>query len=502
MRIPYQGFVGPASMLSSPNVDSQQAINIYPEIVESGLGKEGNRLYYKSVNGLLNIKEVGDGPIRLVHFDNTPKSALIPDTRVLVVSGDELYKLVYNTSTLVWDSTLLGTLGTSTGVVRAASANIDLGITVLVDGIDQYRYRAYESSPGVVTEQFDSFTDLTYPTVERPVNVIWLDGYFIYNSSISNQFYVSDWNTITADPLSFASAEGDPDDIMAIIANQRNLWILNERTYEIWSNVGNADFPFERVAFVEKGTVASHSVAQINDTVFWLGRDKSGQGSVYASQGTQFQRISTHALEQAIAGYADISSANAYTFEQSGHSFYVLNFAEATWVYDMSTQLWHQRVALIDGELTRHRASFHTFVPEFGIHMLGDYEDNRIYQLSSTHFYDDEYPLTRIRTGPHISNKGEWIVFNSFQLDVETGVGLNGSGQGSSPIIILQWSDDGGHTWSNEKEASIGTIGARSTRVIWRRLGRSRDRVFRVIYTEPTDLTIMGAWIDMESEAS
>jgi len=81
------------------------------------------------------------------------------------------------------------------------------------------------------------------------------------------------------------------------------------------------------------------------------------------------------------------------------------------------------------------------------------------------------------------------------QLDCETGVGLN-DGQGSDPQVMLRWSDDGGHTWSNEHWVSIGKIGQYGKRAIWRRLGMTlklRDRVYEISGTDPVKIDIMGA---------
>jgi hypothetical protein len=84
----------------------------------------------------------------------------------------------------------------------------------------------------------------------------------------------------------------------------------------------------------------------------------------------------------------------------------------------------------------------------------------------------------------------------SFQLDLEPGVGIDGTGQGTSPQAMLQFSNDGGHSWSNEKWASVGAIGQLTTRVIWRRLGRSRDKVFKIRMTDPVKTVWIGATLN------
>jgi len=489
----FKGFIGPAYQLNSKSIECQRTVNMYPEIIESGTGKEGEVMALLPTPGLTNVLDVGDGPIRLIHVD--------PRDTVFVASGDEMYKISY--SGAIWTATLLGTLNTSNGSIRAASnllANGD-SITVFVDGEDSYAYR-YLSA----VETFDDYAGFSYSQVDGATNVEFIDGYFIFNKPNTNQFYASEWGSFSVDPLSFATAEGDPDNGMALIANTRDLILLNERSTEIFVNTGNADFPFERVSggFIEVGCVAPYSVAKINGIVFWLGRDAKGQGNVYAAQGLQPQRISTHAIEQAISSYAqdDITTADAFTYSMNGHSFYVLNFPDASWVYDLSTKMWHERAYNNAGILERQRANYHAFIPQWGKHLVGDYEDNRIYELSDTVYTDDGEEIPRIRVTPHITASLKNVFHNSLTLDLEYGVGLSGSGQGIDPVVSLSWSNDGGHTWSNEMTASIGKIGERKVRAKFNRLGMARDRVYKVVMSDPVKFIVMGAEIEVEGGMS
>jgi hypothetical protein len=71
-----------------------------------------------------------------------------------------------------------------------------------------------------------------------------------------------------------------------------------------------------------------------------------------------------------------------------------------------------------------------------------------------------------------------------------------GAQTGYDPAVMLRWSDDGGHTWSNEHWATIGKIGEYYRRVFWRRLGMTlklRDRVYELSGTDPVKISIMGA---------
>lgn len=489
----FQGFIGPAYTLRSDSIECQRLVNLYPEMNEAGTGKEGEVAHYLSTPGLNNLIEVGQGPMRLQYTD--------PRGTILVVSGDELYKLSYSGS--IWSSTLLGELNTSNGAVIAASNKLANGdtITVFVDGEDSYTYEYVSSA-----ETFDDYAGRSYQQVDGATHVDFIDGYFIFNKPDSGEFFVSEWGSFNVDPLSFATAEGDPDNLVALKAMQRDLWLFGQKSIEVFVNSGNVDFPFERVSggFIEKGCAAPYSVAKLDGVMFWLGRDLSGQGIVYAAKGLEPQRISTHAIEASIQGYAidSIQNATSYTYHEGGHSFYVLNFSEATWVFDLTTKLWHERAYNNEGNLERHRASVHAFVPQLGLHLVGDYALNAVYALKHDVYADDGAPIIRLRSSPHVSSGGTNVFCKSFQLDMEAGVGLDGGAQGSDPQVVLDWSDDGGHTWSNELWASAGAIGKKKTRVKWFRLGRFRDRVFRIRITDAIKVVILGAEIDLEKGAS
>jgi Phage stabilisation protein len=494
------GFVGQAYNLKNKQVNAQRMVNLYPEMDESGSAKEGQIAYLKSTNGYNQIMGLGSGPIRLIHFDGLQNDdgTYLQLNRIFVVSGNQVFRLTYDS--FGWDTLLLGELGTYTGSVSAASLSIDYGVTIFVDGSNEnYVYHKIDAA----TETFQTFTAAGYSGVQRATQVYWLDGFIIWIVKDSNKFYISQWNTITVDPLDFASAEGDPDSIVAVISNHRDLWLLNERSVEIHANTGNADFPFERVqgGFIENGCLAAFSVCKISGMVFWLGRDKNGQGIVYAAASANHQRISTHAIEYAITTYANPELATAYTYQKDGHIFYCLNFSEASWCYDLTTKSWHERAFTNNGLLERHRAEWVTFFPNFGQHIFGDYENGNIYAFNDNTFTDNGSPITRLRSTPHISNNRNLIQFKKLELDMQFGVGLDGdpSAVGADPQVMMRFSNDGGFTWSSERWLSFGKIGEFKKRVRWMLLGASRDRVFEVKVTDPVNVIFIAAELDAEA---
>jgi hypothetical protein len=72
-----------------------------------------------------------------------------------------------------------------------------------------------------------------------------------------------------------------------------------------------------------------------------------------------------------------------------------------------------------------------------------------------------------------------------------------------NPVINLRWSDDGGYTWSSYLPVSFGPSGAYLDRVIWRRLGNSRMRVFEVSTGQNnTKLTLINAYLELRGGQS
>jgi hypothetical protein len=309
---------------------------------------------------------------------------------------------------------------------------------------------------------------------------------------------------LSVDPLDFASAEGDPDNLVSLIIDHREAWLFGTNSIEVWYDAGLPDFPLQRIqgAFNEIGCAAAYSVAKLDNGLFWLGADARGRGIVYRANGYTGQRISTHAIEWQIQQYSTISDAIGYTYQQDGHAFYVLIFptAETTWVYDVATQAWHERAGWDNGNFVRHRSNCQVSYNNQII--VGDFENGNIYAFDLETYADNgdiQKWLRSWRALPTGANNLKRTSQHTLQIDCETGVGLN-TGQGDDPQMMLRWSDDGGHTWSNEQWASIGKVGEYFQRTFYRRLGMTlklRDRVYELSGTDPVKIAIVGAQLDV-----
>jgi hypothetical protein len=504
--------LGESYVARSVNAAAAQMINLYPEIVKEG--KEA--AYLQRCPGLKWIADVGEGPIRgLWAYGGV----------LYAVSGDGFYKLDSTTYAPTWLGEVIGT-----GPVSMADNGTQLFIAA--NG-PSYIWNAK-------TAVYKRIMDLDF---KGAVTVGFIDGYFVFNEPNSQTIWITSlYDGLAIDPLDFASAEGNPDNVVALIVDHREVWIFGTQTVEVWYDQGSSDpaaFPLQRIqgAFNEIGCAAPYSLAKADNRLFWLGSDARGHGMVYVANGYTGQRISTHAVEWQIQSYGNLSDAVGYTYQQDGHTFYVLTFPSArdgrgaTWVYDVSTNSWHERASWRNELFGRHRSNCQQYFQDNNF--VGDYLDGRVYVFDPTVYSDDDQTQRWVRSWRALdSNKNDLkrTAHHSLQLDCETGTEAGPiislttgvlatedlrlletedfqhtllisnnrtySPGPSDPQVMLRWSDDGGHTWSNEHWRSMGKIGQYGFRTYWRRLGMTvklRDRVYEVSGTDPVKIAVMGA---------
>ena len=500
--------LGSAYVTRSVNAADNRMVNLFPEMIAEG-GKEP--AFLNRAPGLRLVTKVGVGPIRgLWTFDNN----------LYVASGNTLYKVDSQ-----YNSRALGILANDGPVSMT-----DDGIHLMV---------ACNGPSFVYNADTDLFGQITDPDFPGALTVSYLDGYFVFIEPNSQKVWTTTLLDPTSiDPLDFASAEGDPDHLVSSIVNHSEVWLFGGNSIEVWYNAPTgAGFPLQRIqgAFNEIGCAATFSVAKLDNSLFWLGADDRGRGIVYRSNGYTGVRVSTHAIEWQIQQYGNITDAIAYSYQQDGHAFYVLTFptAQATWVYDIATQAWHERASFTNGEFGRHRSNcqvaFNSQV------LVGDYQGADIYAFDLNTYADHNRTQKWLRSWralPTGANNLKRTAQHQLQLDCETGVGLPGVieipghvylnplqivgdfiindyveiiyhvDNFVQPQVMLRWSDDGGHTWSNEHWKSMGGVGEYFKRVIWRRLGMTtklRDRVYEISGTDPVKIAIMAAELDVEA---
>lgn len=412
-----------------------------------------------------------------------------------------------------WNMTVISTLAPGTNPVSMADNGLAM---ILVDGTPNTGYavdlttlamtpiNAANNSPPVVLGVF------AFPGADR---VAMMDGYFILNSP-GTESYFSSYNNVPTgsgasaqnglmfDSLWFAAKNGYPDHLVAAIINQRSIWLIGERTTEVHYNAGAAAFPFAVMPgpYVQHGCVAKYSIAQLNESAFWLSQDQTGANIAVKTNGYNVARISTHAIETEWRTYATTADARGSTFQQNGHTFYQLDFptADRSWRYDNSTNEyeWHEAVwSDNDGVEHRHRAGCIAYA--YGQNVAADWETGSLYALDPAVFDDVGAPILHRRDFPHIVSGMDRVFYRQLIADMAPGnsVGTSVGPPDTSPLLQLRWSDDRGRTFGNPIYASMGATGEYLTSIQFQRLGLARDRVLSLSWDAPVDTALQGAFL-------
>jgi hypothetical protein len=466
--------VGPSYTSSSPAADVERSVNLFPEAIESGNGK--NQYVLLGTPGLLLYADVADSPCRGCFSWNG---------RAFVVAG----------------ATLAEITGPSAVLVRGTVNNDSLPVSFAAN---QSQVCLISAGNGYILDlQSNTFTQITADGFLGANHVVCVDGYFICFKPGTSTFFISGLEDGLAwDALDYANTEGSADFIVSMEADHREIWFFCQNHTEVYANSGNADFPFNRTGagYIEEGAGAAFATVKLDNSIFWLSSDARGGAMFYRSNGYQPVRVSTHAVEQAIQRYTTVADAIAFSYQEQGHAFYVVSFptAQTTWVFDVSTGMWHERAYFTNGAYESIRGRFHMFC--FGVHLCPDYTSGSVHRMSMDLLKDNQFNIRRMRICPHISNELKRNVYDQLVIDMQTGVGLDGDT--NDPQILLSTSKDGGVTYGDEIQISMGLIGQYRHRVVFRRLGHARDMVFKLVITDPVKIALVDAYLNIRGGSS
>ena len=363
-----------------------------------------------------------------------------------------------------------------------------------------------------ITLTIPAFGQIVDPGLVAMSNLAFIEGWLIGNQVGTRTFVTTGPTpyTLLFPPSFFALKDSSTDNLVTLEENNRELWLVGERTSEVWYNSGLANFSFSRIPGVgpQIGCAAKYSISRLGPSLVWLAKNEQGENFVAATNQYGWDRISNHAVDHAFASYPETSDAIGYSYEEDGHLFYVLTFptADVTWVYDATVSValkkptWHQRLSWDSVGAAYHRHRGNCFMNFADMRIVGDYQNGNLYQMSRTYYTDAGNVLRRLRRSKHVWQKAnrQRIFFAQLQIEFTPGVGLQ-VGQGSNPQCMLRWSDDGGFTWSDEVWTSIGMAGETKNRAIWYLLGEARDRVWEASFTDPVPCDIIGATCYMEA---
>jgi len=474
-QVPYP-LIGSSNPEIVPKIDSQRTVNLYE--INDPEGKEPSVL--QDMPGLLQKASMG--------ADDTVgcRGMLQHGDYLYAVYGDILYRV--DNGFLV--SSLGSPLTTSTGPVRFSVNENEI---LLVDAVKGYLWNFTTSTA-------------TFPIVDpdfpaQPIDVTNVDGYFIVTEGESNDWY---WSALN-DGLNWNSTDTEkiiskPDQCIAIATVNRRMFIFGKNITEQWYDdpVGTTPFQRNNNMLFEYGCASRASVVENYGILVFLASTKNGVGSVRVTDGGQPQIISTPALDRIIKGYEIdhvVSDASGMIYKENGQIFYEISFTTAnhTWVYSFSTKKWFERESLPD-----KRFKGECYANFLGSHFVGDYSTNKLYEMSSQYADQNGDSYRRMRIGKPFSLPSlKSFRVNRFELDLVNGVGT-ATGITQDPLVRLSISRDGGLTYGNALEASLGKMSQSLYTSEWYRLGSQTDFVPKIEFWHSVPTTLLGAAINYD----
>lgn len=445
----------------------------------------GDFIRVRKSPGLKEFANVGNGPIRGVFSIQS---------RLFVASGNELYLITNNSETL------LGDIGGNTELVNFAA-----------NGTDDNQIIVISNKKGYIYDDTLGFRLITDPDFDPDYSVASLNQIFWVNKASSNEFQGSDIANGDSWPaLRFGSAEQSPDPVQYVAQKRSALWFLGTRTCEYWqTDSADINLPVRPVlgATLERGVGAKFSVAEWQDSIFFLADDFS----VWVIEGTAFRKISDIALEYAIKGdgfkegYITPERAEGFFIDHPSHKLYVLTFkaSKVTWIFDITTNLWHKRSS---NDLGFWRGRTSTL--GFNKILVGDALDGRIWELDENTFDEGGEPLKFQMTTPPVSADQADIFISYVEPNIEVGVGeftniVLGVGKADlvEPLMGVEFSKDGGITWKSKRSLKIGQSGNRQKITRSYQFGRTKkgfNFVLRFTCADNIPIFFYKVWVDLE----
>lgn len=466
MRIPF----GPGHYTSrSTNVNAQECINFFGQIDEKS----------RTIISLHGTPGVCD--LATILANTVLRAAHVIGALLYVIADEKLYSV-----TTAYSVTELGDLNTSSGHVDMVDDGTYLA---MADGTDGYTWHT-----GTLT-----FADITDAAFVGGGSMAFQDGYFISGNPAGNGFQ---WSTIgdptSWDALDIQTVQGTTGNLVNTQSIKKRLWAFKANASEVYYNSGTSPV-FQRIegADLTHGLLSRGALTEADNTLYWINQDRW----LVRDAGYVAKKLTPKGIDFQFESYSVVSDCFLYSYVEEGHTFIIVTFPSEghTWAYDVSNDLWHKRQSYLStGGQSRHRSN--CYARFNGIHVIGDYEDGKIKQMDLDTYMDGTNLIRRVNAFPAITDteRHRRMKHRNMEIEIEYGAGLT-TGQGSNPQIMMDYSDNGGHTFKNERWRSAGKIGEFEPlirKVEWLRLGNPVVRNYRIAVTDPIKWIINGAYLN------
>lgn len=395
-----------------------------------------------------------------------------------VVFGTEVYKIDTNKNV-----TNIGTLGTSPARVRMVENGRQ--VTILTNSGIAYYY----------TEATDTFGQITSAAFPIASSITSLDGYTIVSEAETGKFFVSDLRDTTVwSSLAQGTAEALSDNIVALATYQRQLFLLGERSIEVWYDSGVTAQPFRPInqTFIAQGCIGKNALTVSQSGLFWVADSKS----IFWTQSFSVKKISTFGIDYLLSQISKPENIIAFSYIKQGHEFicFTSEEDEVTITYDVATESWQNRGSLnSSGNSQTYWGA--TDAIEFNNQIIvPGVENGKLFYLDQSVYTENGRTMTSEVVSATLFFDFNRFTINQLILVMQNGVGVPEPDQGSNPLIEMFFSIDGGKNFNTAQAVSIGKEGEYLTQIKWPNLGQARSFIIKFRITDPVPRAIVGAY--------
>lgn len=515
-------FVGGSAKTKNPNVQGAAiSRNMFTGFNGS---KDDARRFMQSCPGIKYLMSLGDsGQIDGMYVPSTGLTTMNYAPSLFVAYNGSVYRIDngYNIETIGYY--------TSGNKVEFAESGGERAILLWVDSVAIHGYDLKKGESVSITLP----KRITENVYVRPTHIAVVSGSIVINDLGSGYVYYSkpyplsqeqrqvfdivngqvqyeeDKITVKTKPVDsgeycflddygvqmYFNAESSSDRVTAIYSVGALLTLYGPSSIEFWQRGDAESFQtWQRISYTinkEQGLEAKYSLASVNQTQFCIGTGKANAKCVLMIDGTKVSKISEEWLDR-ILNDNEISNTRAWTYSKNNHSFYIFTVGNETYCYDIMTGEWHIRSSR-NFYTSKNKPYMPLYAVWFNSKIItGCCENGNLYVLDDNYYREDfnetdSLPLYRVRQTPVIT--ADYKPFVIYQLSLECNAGTI-ENYNKLSMCLLQVSNDGGYTFGNVIEASLGERGEYSARLNWLNLGRTRQCVLKVMFSEDSDFVI------------
>ena len=461
--------------------NSQRTINWYPKISKDE-EKNKTKISLYPRPGLTEFASVSGQCVRGMFTART----LIQE-RLFAVIDTTLYEVLYDGSMASRGALTAMATGSKSRVYMEINNNSEL---MIQDTLAGYIF-------DMVTNTLTRITDIDYPGGNT---LAYADGYFIISDN-NGRVTFSDLGQGTSwDGFNFFTPSFKPDRVKAVVTFREEIYCFGDATIEVYINDGETPFIRQSRTSIYYGITARDSAAAWHGGVFFLGKSVNGGNEVYM-MGTNYalNPISTPAITDKINQYTNEDAEGFVQCSKDGHIFYYLHLPalNTTLVYDVSTNMWHERQSSIpypdtDGSYLQSVYRGKCFAQFKGLNLFGDWYSGKIFIEDMSNTTDDDNIRLLRRIGPILHSELKYISVYELEIDMNSGFGTTVD-QGSDPTMMFRYSLDGGNTFEPEQLYKLGALGNYDYKVRVPKLGTARNWVIDFSISDPVNIAIMQA---------